>query len=110
DALQAPARRAVETIEKLQTETKRLAREATQLKTKLAMGGTAASEGDDAVEVSGVKLARRKVSGLDKEALRGLSDSLKARITSGVVVIASEHDGKVQIVVSVTPDLTARVK
>jgi alanyl-tRNA synthetase len=109
-ALQAPEDRAVETIEKLQTESKRLARELTQLKTKLAMGGTAASEGDDTVDVSGVKLARRKVSGLDKDALRGLSDSLKARINSGVVIIASEHDSKVQIVVSVTPDLTARVK
>ena len=57
-----------------------------------------------------MKLARRKVSGLDKDALRGLADSLKAKIKSGVVVIASEHDGKVQIVVSVTPDLTSRVK
>jgi alanyl-tRNA synthetase len=110
DALQAPEDRAVETIEKLQTESKRLAREMTQLKMKLAMGGTAALEGDDTVEVSGVRLARRKVSGLDKDALRGLSDSLKARIKSGVVIIASEHDGKVQIVVAVTPDLTARVK
>ena len=43
-------------------------------------------------------------------ALRGLADSLKAKIKSGVVVIASENDGKVQIVVSVTADLTSRVK
>ncbi len=62
------------------------------------------------MEVGGVKLARRKVSGLDKDALRGLADSLKAQIKSGVVVIASENDGKVQIVVAVTPDLTARIK
>ena len=58
----------------------------------------------------GVKLARRKVSDLDKDALRGLADSLKAKIKSGVVVLASENDGKVQIVVAVTPDLTSRVK
>jgi alanyl-tRNA synthetase len=60
--------------------------------------------------VSGVTLARRKVADLDKDALRGLADSLKARIKSGVVVLASANDGKVQIVVAVTPDLTARVK
>jgi len=60
--------------------------------------------------VAGVRLARRKVSDLDKDALRGLADSLKAKIKSGVVVIASEHDGKVQIVVSVTADLTGRIK
>ena len=57
-----------------------------------------------------MKLARRKVSGLDKDALRGLSDSLKAKIKSGVVVIASDSDGKVQIVVSVTADLVGRIK
>ena len=95
---------------KLQSESKRLAREVTQLKTKLAMGGGAASDGDDTVEVAGVKLARRKVADLDKDALRGLADSLKAKIKSGVVVIASANDGKVQIVVAVTPDLTGRVK
>ena len=55
-------------------------------------------------------LARRRVSGLDKDALRGLSDSLKTKIKSGVVVLASESDGKVQIVVSVTPDLVSKVK
>jgi alanyl-tRNA synthetase len=82
----------------------------TQLKTKVAMGGSGTTSADDTIEVSGVKLARRKVSDLDKDALRGLADSLKAKISSGVVVLASATDGKVQIVVSVTPDLTARVK
>jgi alanyl-tRNA synthetase len=62
------------------------------------------------VDVAGVKLARRKVADLDKDALRNLADSLKAQIKSGVVVIGSATDGKVQIVVSVTSDLTARVK
>src|SRR5204862_1167203 len=79
-----------------------------------ALGGAAAGPGaadpDDTGEVSGVKLARRKVSDLDKDALRGLADSLKAKIKSGVVVLASANDGKVQIVVSVTPDLTGRAK
>ena len=57
-----------------------------------------------------MRLARRKVNGLDKDALRSLADSLKSQIKSGVVVLASESDGKVQIVVAVTPDLTARIK
>src|SRR5712691_1292270 len=113
DALHVGEAQAVDAIEKLQTESRRLSRDMTQLKTRLAMGGGAAAEGsgaDDTTDVGGVKLARRKVSDLDKDALRGLSDSLKARIKSGVVVIASESDGKVQIVASVTPDLTTRLK
>ena len=111
DALHTPPDQAVATIEKLHGEVKKLTREASLLKTKLAMGGGGASaDGDDTVEVAGVKLARRKVADLDKDALRGLSDSLKAQIKSGVVVLASATDSKVQIVVAVTADLTARVK
>jgi alanyl-tRNA synthetase len=102
---------AVDAIEKLQAEAKRLAREVSQLKTKVALGGGGTAAGaDDTVEVAGVKLARRKVADLDKDALRGLADSLKTKIASGVVVLASTTEGKVQIVVSVTPDLTGRVK
>jgi alanyl-tRNA synthetase len=111
EALHVPDDQAVEAIEKLQSETKRLLRDVSQLKTKVALGGGgAAADDDDTIVVAGVKLARRKVSDLDKDALRGLADSLKARIKSGVVVIASANDGKVHIVVSVTPDLTQRLK
>jgi alanyl-tRNA synthetase len=109
DALHVNEDQAVEAVEKLQAESKRLARDVTQLKTKLAMGG-GQSSADDTVEVAGVRLARRKVADLDKEAMRQLADSLKAAIKSGVVVIASVNDSKVQIVVSVTPDLTPRIK
>jgi len=109
-ALDVREEAAVDMIVRLQGENKRLARDATQLKTKLAMGGGTAAQGDDAVDVQGVKLARRKVADLDKDALRGLADSLKARIKSGVVVLASANDGKVQIVVAVTPDLVGRLK
>ncbi len=110
EALHTPEDVAVDAVEKLQSESKRLAREVSQLKTKLAMGGGGSAEAADTVDVAGVKLARRKVSDLDKDALRGLADSLKAAIKSGVVVIASASDAKVQIVVAVTPDLTGRVK
>jgi alanyl-tRNA synthetase len=114
EALHVAEPQAVEAIEKLLSETKRLTRDLTQLKTKMALGGApagaAAGVEEDAIEVAGVRLARRKVTDLDKNALRGLADSLKAKIKSGVVVIASASDGKAQIVVSVTADLTSRVK
>jgi alanyl-tRNA synthetase len=111
ETLHAPADQAADAIEKLQGEAKRLARELSQAKTKLAMGGGAsAGSADEAVDVGGVKLARRRVAGLDKDALRNLADSLKGQIKSGVVVLASENDGKVQIVVAVTPDLTQKIK
>jgi alanyl-tRNA synthetase len=111
DALHAPADQAVDAIEKLHAETKRLGRDLSQAKTKLAMGGGAsAGAADEAVDVGGVKLARRRVVDLDKDALRNLADSLRTQIKRGVVVLASENEGKVQIVVAVTPDLTSKIK
>src|SRR5436190_2454896 len=110
-ALHATDEQAFDVVEKLHSENKRLAKEVSQLKTTIALGGTGSSGADDdTVEVKGIKLARRKVADLDKDALRGLGDTLKARIKTGVVVLASANDGKVQIVVSVTSDLTSKIK
>jgi alanyl-tRNA synthetase len=109
-ALHTTEEQALDGIERLQNEVKRLTREVTQLKTKVALGGGGEGPADEAIEVAGIKVARKRVSGLDKDALRGLADSLKAKIKSGVVVLACEGDGKVQVVVSVTPDLVGRIK
>jgi alanyl-tRNA synthetase len=69
-------------------------------------GGASASATDDAIEIKGVRLVAKEVTGLDKDALRTLVDQHRDRIRSGVVVLASSSDGKVAIVVGVTPDLT----
>jgi alanyl-tRNA synthetase len=110
-ALHSGEDQALDAIGKLQAETKRLAREAHDLRMKLALGGTAsATSADDRIEIDGVRAVLRRVQGLDKAALRDLADSLKSKLASGVVVLASETpDGKVAIVVSVTPDLKGRV-
>ena len=96
-------------IEKLQTESKRLAREVSQLKTRLAMAGGGSGSGSagyEVVETGGVKLAHTKASGLDKDGIRNLADSMKAAIKSGVVLVTNVADaGKVSIVVAVTPDV-----
>jgi alanyl-tRNA synthetase len=94
----------------LQEETRRLGRELQQARMKAAMGGGGAAGGqDEPVDVAGVKLVAREVSGLDKDALRTLVDQHRSRIKSGVVVLAAPSDGKVSIVVGVTPDLTKKV-
>jgi alanyl-tRNA synthetase len=95
-------------IAALQDETKRLARELQQARMKAAMGGGAGTQ-DDAIDVAGVKLVAREVSGLDKDGLRNLVDQYRSRIKSGVVVLASPSDGKVSIVVGVTTDLTRKI-
>jgi alanyl-tRNA synthetase len=102
---------ALEAVGRLQADAKRLAREAHDLRMKLALGGVASgTTHDDRTEIDGVRAVLRRVQGLDKAALRDLADSLKSKLSSGVVVLASETpDGKVAIVVSVTPDLKSRV-
>ena len=109
-ALNTTPDQGVEIVQRLQADVKRLTRELDQAKMKAALGGGAGTPQDDTREVKGVKLVARRVSGLEKGALRGLSDSLRDRLGSGVVVIASENDGKVSLVVSVTKDLTSRVQ
>jgi alanyl-tRNA synthetase len=103
---------AADAIQRLQSDAKRLAREVEQLKMKVALGGatTAAQDGSDTQDVDGVRLIARRVEGLEKAALRGLSDSLRDRLGSGVVVLASHNDGRVSLVVAVTKDLTSRVQ
>ena len=110
DALHVTNARAVEGIQQLQAEVKRLTRELNDIRMKAAVGGGGSAEAAETVEVAGVQLIRRKVADLDKDALRGVVDSLKAKIKTGIVVLAAVNSGKVQIVVAVTPDLTARIK
>jgi alanyl-tRNA synthetase len=112
-ALNTTPEQSLEIVQRLQADAKRLAREVEQLKMKAALGGggrSAAGSEDDTRDIKGVKVIARRVSGLEKSALRGLSDSLRDRLGSGIVVIASENDGKVALVVSVTKDLTSRVQ
>jgi alanyl-tRNA synthetase len=112
-ALNTSPEQGVEIVHRLQADVKRLTREIEQLKMKAALGGggTGGSAAqDDTRDVKGVKLVARRVSGLEKGALRGLSDSLRDRLGSGIVVLASENDGKVGLIVSVTKDLTSRIQ
>jgi alanyl-tRNA synthetase len=108
-ALNAPLHELPEAAARLQAEIRRLTRENAELRLQAAMGGPR-TDADDISAIGDAKFVARRVSGLDKDALRGLADSLRDRLKSGVVVLAAENDGKVQLLVSVTKDLTSRVK
>jgi alanyl-tRNA synthetase len=108
--LNVPPAEFADAVSRLQADVKRLTRENAQLKTKVAMGGGSSAAQDDSVAIGEARLIARRVSGLERDALRGLSDSLRDRLKSGVVVLAADNDGKAQLLVSVTKDLVARVK
>ena len=61
---------------------------------KAAVGSAAAES--SAIDLGqGISLVARQVSGLDKDGLRAVVDQERARIKSGVVVLAAPQDGKV---------------
>ncbi|MGA3064146.1 MAG: alanine--tRNA ligase [Methylocystis sp.] len=106
--VRAPLEETPARLATLLDERKRLERELADAKRKLAMGG-----GGDAsqpiIDVGGVKLFSRAVSGVDAKDLKGLVDEEKKKIGSGVVAIANTSPtGNVSIVVGVTDDLTAK--
>jgi alanyl-tRNA synthetase len=98
-------------IGKLQDELKKARREADELRLKIASGavGSASSNGDDAREVSGVRVLAREASGLDAAGMRQLSDTLLARIKSGVVVLGRTSDGKASLIVRTSSDVSNKV-
>ncbi len=99
-------------IASLMEERKKLERELSDARKKLAMGGGAAS-GDGAAagvrEVGNVKLMARAVEGIEMKDLKSLADDGKKQLGSGVVAIVGvTDDGKAGVVVGVTNDLTSR--
>jgi alanyl-tRNA synthetase len=101
---EAPAR-----VAALIDERKRLERELSDAKKRLAMGGGKAEAADGMRAVGDIKLMARTVEGIDLKDLRSLADEGKKTVGSGVVAIVGvTEDGKAGIVVGVTSDLVAR--
>ena len=97
-------------IAALMDERKKLERDLSDARKKLAMGGgAAAGAGAGVREVGNVKLLARAVEGVETKDLKSLVDDGKKQIGSGVVAIVGvTEDGKAGIVVGVTADLTSR--
>ena len=106
--LKVPAGEAEARLAALIEERRKLDRELTEARKKLAMGAGGASE-DPVREIAGVKLLARAVTGVEMKDLKSLVDEAKARIGSGVAAIVGvTDDGKAGVVVGVTPDMVER--
>jgi len=90
-----------EQLEKLQEEVR-------ALKLKLASGD--AGGGEIRTDVEGVIVVARRVPEMAVPDLRNLADTLRQKLGSGVVVLGMEAGGKATILVSVTEDLTSRLR
>lgn len=109
DLLKADSNRLVDRVEKLIERQRELQREVDVLQGKL----NAAQSGDllaQVQEVNGTRLLAVQVQVADVKALRDLADQLRDKLESGVLVLGAELDGKANLLVAVTKDLTGRFK
>jgi len=109
-ALKVGPAEALARVEVLIDERKKLERELTEARKKLAMGGgvAKADDGAETEQVAGVGFLGKAVSGVAPKDLKSLADEGKKQIGSGVVVLIGEADGKASVVVGVTEDVTKK--
>jgi alanyl-tRNA synthetase len=74
-----------------------------------AAGSQAAGLLDSVREIKGVKVLVAEVPGTSRDSLRQMVDSLRQKLGSGLVVLASTEDGKVALIAGVTKDLTQKL-
>ncbi len=94
-------------LKSLMAELKSLQSENESLKSKAAKEALG-DVMDQVREVGGVKLLATSVSGVDMNGLRDLGDQLKAKLGEGVIVLASDLDGKVNLVAMATEGAMAK--
>ena len=96
-----------EKLEHLMAEVKRLSAENESLKSKAARDALG-NVMDQVQEVKGVRLLAARADGVDMNGLRELGDQLKEKLGEGVIVLASEKDGKVNLVAMATEEAMAK--
>jgi alanyl-tRNA synthetase len=107
DILKIAPAEAPQRLRKLLDEQRTLERQLQELQ-----GKAARSKADDLVagarQVNGVAVVAGRIDGLDADGLRAVADRLRERLGSGIVVVGSVLDDKVNLVAAVTRDLTKR--
>jgi alanyl-tRNA synthetase len=96
-------------LQKLLDEQKQLEKQLQQLEARLAKN-RAHELAASAKTVTGVAVLAARLDGLDAEGLRSVVDSLRERMGAGVICLGSVVDGKVNLVASVSKDLSKRLQ
>ncbi|NBT22963.1 MAG: alanine--tRNA ligase, partial [Methylocystaceae bacterium] len=97
--IRAPIEETPSRLVQLIDDRKKLERELSEAKRRLAMGSSDNS-GQEAQDIGGIKLLLRRADGIDVKDLKSLVDDAKKSIETGIVAIAcASSDGKAGIVV-----------
>src|SRR5690554_1307481 len=99
----------LEKVEQLQNRAHALEKELEAVKVKNAQ-----SAGNDlatqAKDINGIKVLSAQLAGADVDTLRNTMDQLKNKLGSGLIMLASDNDGKVTLLAGVTKDLIGKAK
>jgi alanyl-tRNA synthetase len=63
---------------------------------------------DQIETINGIQVLAKQVNVNDMKQLRNMADELKQKLESGILLLAAENDGKVQLVATVSKDLTEK--
>jgi alanyl-tRNA synthetase len=107
ELLRAPVGELPARVEKLLEEKRALERELERLRSE-RRGAVSGDLISHAREVNGVKVLAARAEGADPKELRAMVDDLRVRLRSGIVLLAAEAEGRVQVALGVTPDLAGR--
>ncbi|WP_250674602.1 alanine--tRNA ligase [Paraclostridium ghonii] len=91
-------------VSNLLDENKSLAKELNEVKAKMSLQ-SADSILDSKVDVNGVNIVTSKFEEMDMDTLRNTADTLRDKLSSGVVVLANVAGGKINFVATATKDV-----
>ena len=94
-------------VEKMVIQLKETEKEIDRLKQKLQLSqaGNVISE---AKEINGIKVLAKRVDNMDPKELRDFGDKLRDKLRSGILAVGSVQDERVNLIVMVSKDLTAK--
>ncbi len=96
-------------VGKLLEEHKALEAELKKLR-KAQQGAASQDIAGSAVQIDGISVVANRVDGVDAKGLRPMVDELRNKLSSAIVLLAAEGEGRVSLALGVTPDLTDRFK
>ena len=109
ELLKVPAEQAPERVERLLEERRAAEREISELR-RGKRGLSPADLAARAQDAGGIPVVAERVEGVEGKDLRALVDDVRDRLRSGVVLLASEQEGRVTLALGVTPDLAGRLR
>lgn len=106
--LKTPVSDTVARVEKLLTNVKQQERELVSLKRQQISSGLEQII-KTAKDVSGIQVVTARLDDLDTNELRETADTLRDRVPSAAVALASHHKGKVSMIVATSKEITSRI-